>query len=78
MTSSDAQIFKAPKFRNAMTDLNLHGITMTEAVGSDVERTMLRRPDGKTAGQWNGFTGPVALGLAVRRQLGEPAYSQME
>jgi hypothetical protein len=77
MTSPDAQVFKTQKFRNAMTDLDLAGITMTEAAGSGEERTMLQRPDGKTASKWDGFVGPVALGLVIRRQLGEPAYSQM-
>ncbi|MGO8720909.1 MAG: right-handed parallel beta-helix repeat-containing protein [Acidobacteriaceae bacterium] len=77
MTSPDAQIFKTQRFRNVVTDLDLDGITMTQAAGSEVERTMLLGPDGKAAGKWDEFASPAALGLAVRQRLGEPAYSQM-
>ncbi len=77
MTSPDAQIFKTQRFRNAVIDLDLDGIAMTEAAGSGVEHTMLRRPDGKATEKWDGFVGPTVLGLAVRQAMGEPAYSQM-
>lgn len=77
MTSPDAQIFKTQRFRNVMTDLGLEGITITRAAGSGQERTLLLRSDGKIAGKWDGFAGPAAIGLVVRRWLGEPAYSQM-
>ena len=40
-------------------------------------KTVLVTPDGKIADEWKGFAGPVALGLAARRALGEPVFSQM-
>lgn len=77
MSSQDAQLFESAKFRNAITDLDLDGISATQVVGSGAERTVLRAPDGRIAGQWDGFAGPAVLGLAARRHLGAPAYSQM-
>jgi hypothetical protein len=40
-------------------------------------KTVLVTPDAKIAEEWDGFAGPVALGLAVRRALGQPVFSQM-
>lgn len=77
MTSPDAQLFKTEMFRNAVTDLDLDGIAITQAAGSGAERMKLSTPGGRIDRQWNGFAGPAELGLAVRRQMGEPMYSQM-
>ena len=77
MTSTDAQLFKTEAFRNALADLDLVGVTVEQTVGSASERTTLSMPRSRTAGQWDGFAGPVSLGLALRRAMGEPVYAQM-
>ncbi len=77
MTSPDAQLFKTEVFHNAVADLDLVGITMEQGSGSGVERTKFLMPGGRIAGQWDGFVGPTTLGLAMRRWMGEPNYSQM-
>ena len=75
--SRDAQVFKSTAFRNAITDLGLQGITLEQSTGGGSEQTTLFSPRGTVAGQWNGFAGPVQLGLALRQSLGEPIYAQM-
>ena len=75
--SPDAGLFQTEIFHNAVSDLDLSGITTEQSSGSSVEQTTLLMPGGKTAGQWNGFVGPSSLGLALRRWIGEPNYSQM-
>lgn len=77
LTSLDPQIFKTEAFHNAVTDLDLSGITVESRSGSAAERTFLFQPNGRIAGQWNGFAGPSTLGLALRRWLGTPSFSQM-
>ncbi|WP_348270183.1 right-handed parallel beta-helix repeat-containing protein [Edaphobacter paludis] len=77
MTSPDAQLFKTEAFHNAVVDLDLAGITTEQDSGSGVEQTMLLMPGGKIVARWKGFTGPSTLGLALRRWMGEPNYSQM-
>ena len=41
------------------------------------EHTTLSTAAGTIAGQWDGFAGPVTLGLALRCDIGEPIYAQM-
>ena len=41
------------------------------------EHTTLSTAAGTIAGQWDGFAGPVTLGLALRCAIGEPVYAQM-
>ncbi len=77
LTSPDARIFQSESFRNALIDLDLKDITVLNAAGTSQERMTLSNPDGAIAGQWDGFSGPVALGLALRRAMGEPVYAQM-
>ncbi|MGC2161092.1 MAG: right-handed parallel beta-helix repeat-containing protein [Silvibacterium sp.] len=77
LTVPDARLFRTETFRNTMTDLDLEGITVEQAADSGSERTTLSMPGGGISGQWNGFAGPVPLGLAIRRALGEPIYAQM-
>lgn len=77
MTSSDALLFKTPAFHNAVTDLELGDIALEQGAGSGVEQTTLLVPGGRIAGKWDGLTGSATLGLAVRRWMGEPSYSQM-
>jgi hypothetical protein len=38
---------------------------------------MLLMHGGSIARQWEGFTGTSTLGLALRRWVGDPNYSQM-
>lgn len=77
LTSSEPQLFKTAAFHNAVTDLDLSGITVEPATGGAAERTTLSTPGGRIAGQWSGFVGPSTLGLALRRWMGEPNFSQM-
>jgi len=77
LTSSDARVFQSEHFRNALIDLDLKGITVLKGAGTGQERTTLSKLDGTSVGQWDGFAGPVKLGLALRRAMGEPAYAQM-
>lgn len=77
LTSSDGEIFQREGFRNALADLDLHGITVEHAVGQGQQEMTLSGPDGHVVNQWKGFVRPVALGLALRRAMGEPVYAQM-
>jgi hypothetical protein len=77
MTAPDARIFASGEFRRAKADLDLEGMMASEAAGNGAERTVLTAPDGKVAGAWDGFVGPVQLGSALRQVLGEPIYAQM-
>ena len=76
MTAPSADLFKTEAFRNALTDLDLDGITVEQSAASGPEETTLSA-DSKVVGQWNGFAGPVQLGLALRQAMGEPIYAQM-
>lgn len=77
MTSPDAQLFRSQAFRNAVLDLDLKGMTVTQAVDAGAEQMSLTGPTGKLAGHWDGFSGPTQLGLALREAMGEPVYAQM-
>ena len=77
LISPDAPIFQSGAFRNALTDLDLDGITVRQAAVTGREHTTLSTAAGTIAGQWDGFAGPVTLGLALRRAIGEPVYAQM-
>jgi hypothetical protein len=77
MTSPDEHLFQTEAFRNAMTDLGLEGIVVDHAAGNAPEHITLSAPSGKIAQTWDGFGGPVPLGLALRRAMGEPVYAQM-
>jgi hypothetical protein len=79
MTSANPKLFESEAFRNALTDLDLHGIKLTHRVtGTAAVRITLLGPDGTTADEWTGTVGPVSLGLALRTVLGEPIYAQMD
>jgi hypothetical protein len=78
MTSGDPKLFESEAFRNALADLDLHGIKLTHrAAGADAIRITLHRPNGEVANEWKQATGPVPLGLALRKVLGEPIFAQM-
>jgi hypothetical protein len=78
MTASDPQLFQTAAFRNALIDLDLGNIAVTQAVApSAPAQTTLEDPMGNIAAHWNGFAGPTALGSALRQALGEPIYAQM-
>ena len=76
LTSSEAQLFNSEIFRNALIDLGLSGVTIEHSVSSNSEQTTLSSA-GKITDQWHGFAGPVQLGVALRRAMGEPLYAQM-
>jgi hypothetical protein len=77
LTSPDKQLFKRDAFRNAQTDLGLKDMTVTTATAPDHQETTLHMGAGKTVQKWDGYVGPVALGLALREAMGEPSYAQM-
>jgi hypothetical protein len=67
--------------QNVIRDLGMGDIKV--AVSSDGDSfnkptTSLVGPDGLTVIEWHGFVGPAKVGLAVRRRLGKPFYSQLE
>jgi hypothetical protein len=77
LASSDAEIFQSQGFRNALADLDLHGITVEHTVDQVQQEMTLSGPDGHVADEWKGFVRPAVLGLALRRAMGEPVYAQM-
>jgi hypothetical protein len=77
LTSPDTQLFKRETFRNAQADLGLKDMTVITAAAPDHQETTLRMGAGKTIQKWDGYVGPVALGLALREAMGEPSYAQM-
>lgn len=79
MTSADPRLFASEAFRNAVTDLGLRNMEIEKRVTSDAQDvTMtLRQSDGPVIDHWTGETGPVPLGLALRKVFGEPIYAQM-
>jgi hypothetical protein len=79
MTGAESGLFASGSFRNAMTDIDLRHITVKQrATAAKVITLDLRRPDGSIVDRWRGETGPVKIGLALRKLLGEPIYAQME
>lgn len=78
VTSADPKLFSRAAFHNVMTDLDLRGINVTHQTSKDpATRIALRGPNGFLAAKWSEEVGPVALGLALRKALGEPIYAQM-
>jgi hypothetical protein len=66
--------------KNMVGDMSLAAMDITVAntdANTHTLKTILVSPEGNIAGEWHGFTGPVPLGLALRRALGEPVFSQM-
>jgi hypothetical protein len=66
---------------NLIRDLGMSDLAVSEATGSDAltrPETRLIAPDGSIAEEWRDFVGPAEIGLAGRRTLGQPSYSQME
>lgn len=79
MNSEAPKLFASEAFRNAMTDIGLHHIVVKQQVTAAKAITLeLRRPDGTLVDHWTGETGPVQIGLALRKLFGEPIYAQME
>lgn len=80
-------LFAAPVFtkpgrglRDMVSDMDLGAMDIAVLKRSTEARplkTVLVTPEGNIAGEWRGFAGPAVLGLAARRALGEPAFSQM-
>jgi hypothetical protein len=78
LTISDPHLFNTSAFRNAVLDLDLGPITVTQSATSEPEQTTLLDPTGKAIAHWDGFASPAALGAALRESLGEPFFSQMD
>lgn len=79
MTSANPKLFASESFRNAMTDLELRNIDAKQQMASTNTITLeLSQPGGHVVDRWTGETGPVELGLALRKIFGEPIYAQME
>lgn len=79
LTTPDAVLLQSPALHQDLQDLDLGAISVR--AGSDdqnAQHTALIAPDGHVAAMWDGFAGPVQLGLALRKSLGQPVYAQME
>lgn len=78
LASEDPTLFESEAFRNALTDLDLHGIKLTQRItGTAAIRITLQGPNGEVASEWKEPVGPAPLGLALRKVFGEPIYAQM-
>lgn len=77
LTAPKSSLFTKPEFRNDLTDLGLQAMTVKMSSPDRSAETVLTAPDGRVAGQWHGFAGPVKVGLALRKAMGQPLYSQM-
>jgi hypothetical protein len=77
LTAPDAAVFSRPGFRNDLADLALQGVTVRMLNSGKTDATTLTAPGGKVVDHWQGFAGPVQLGLALRKALGQPLYAQM-
>lgn len=77
LTAPDASVFATPAFHNDLADLALQGMTVRMSHPEKPYTTALTAPNGKVVDQWQGFAGPVQLGLALRKALGQPLYAQM-
>ncbi len=78
LTAPDAALLQSPAFRQAVRDLDLGAISISTQSGiQEGQHITLIAPDGRVTARWSGFTGPVPLGLALRRAMGEPVYAQM-
>jgi len=77
LTTPSGELFRLGAFRNAITDLDLKDVAVSERVSVGTERTLLIGPDGRTVTKWDGFQGPNVFGFAARRWVGEPSFSQM-
>jgi len=78
LASQDMSSFEEAAFRNDVTDLNFTAMAVKTTGSDGAEKTVLTSPSGKIADEWQGFVGPVKLGLALRKALGQPLYSQMK
>jgi hypothetical protein len=76
LTSANRQIFQWEAFRNAQLDLHLDDVRTAVESAEYQQQTRLVL-SGNVAKHWDGFTGPVVLGLALRQAMGEPVYAQM-
>jgi hypothetical protein len=64
---------------NAISDLNFDTAVFVAAPAADdnTSELLLLSPEGHVIKAWHGGTGAAELGIAVRRKLGNPAYSQI-
>lgn len=66
---------------NLIRDLGMSGVDASKSTDEDFlthPRMRLVAPDGSIVREWQNFVGPAEMGLAVRRALGAPVYSQIE
>jgi len=76
LTSDNRQLLEGEAFHNAERDLHLHDVRITVEMAEDQQKTSLMS-SGTVVEHWEGFSGPVVLGLALRRAMGEPLFAQM-
>jgi hypothetical protein len=67
---------------NAISDLNFGDAEFVQAPAMDADASeqpllLFLSPEGHVINAWHGFTGAADLGVAARRKLGNPAYSQI-
>lgn len=65
--------------QNAIRDLSMSGVEISTRAASDSlhARMRLLSPGGSVANEWKDITGPTEIGLALRKALGSPRYSQL-
>lgn len=65
--------------QNAIRDLSVSGVEISTRAASDSSRarTRLLSPGGSVANEWKDIAGPTEIGLALRKALGSPIYSQL-
>lgn len=79
LTAQDAALLRSPALGQDLQDLDLGAISVRMQTDAGISQQItLVAPDGHVSAQWKGFAGPVELGLALRKALGEPVYAQME
>ena len=78
ITSPNSLLFQSEAFHNAIADLDLHDVSVVTEGAERQQQTSLLSSSGNVVQHWNGFAGPVGLGLALRQAIGEPVYAQME
>jgi Right handed beta helix region len=67
--------------RNAVGDLSANGLSISMRPAADASpraRMCLVTPRGSIAKRWDGYVGPTEIGLALRKFLSVPLYSQIE
>ncbi len=79
LTAPDAGLLRSSALGRDLQDLDLSAMSVQTQLSAQASpHVELIAPNGHVAARWSGFAGPVRLGLALRKALGEPVYAQMQ